>query len=128
MLSRFSIARDLRVISLSSFSSFAACSLSTMGWFHALAAEQSDGPKAVYHMCPKSDYDDKKSIYFPKAYDIDKFTRAQHEPSRLVETANCFYRDSKDKDWICLEIDTLGLACVGVEWMLVASDTDPEVS
>lgn len=98
-----------------------------MGWFHALLAEQGETPKIVWHMCPKSDWDDKKSVYYPKAYDEEKFTRAQHEPQRLVETANCFYSKSDEKEWICLEINTTGLAVFGIEIKMELSETDPEL-
>lgn len=97
-----------------------------MGWYHAMAAEQGDKPRIVYHLCPKNDWDKNKTIYYPKAYDNDKFTHSMHEPSRLVETANCFYR-TDESEWICLEIDTMGLKVNGIEIEMVKSETNPEL-
>jgi uncharacterized protein (DUF952 family) len=96
-----------------------------MGWFHAVAAESAHLPSVVYHLCPKADYEPNASIYYPKAYDTDKFTRATHEPSRLLETANCFYKDSPAGEWLCLEIDVVGLKINDVETKMVPSETDP---
>lgn len=59
-----------------------------MGWFHALAAEQDGIPKTVYHLCPKEDFNKEKDVYYPKAYDDDKFTRTTHAVSQLTEIAN----------------------------------------
>ena len=104
-----------------------------MGWYHALAAEVGDTPKTIYHMCPKADYEasqkGKDRVYFPKAYDTDKFTRATHEPQRLMETANCFYQASApaDQEWVCLEIDTMGLKVNGFEVKMQDSETQPEL-
>jgi uncharacterized protein (DUF952 family) len=103
-----------------------------MGWYHALAAEHGDKPKTVYHLCPKGDWDDKKPIYFPRAYDADKLTRSMHDASRIVESMNCLYDASKspastdpDEDWICLQIDTMALKVHGIELEMVTSQVDP---
>ena len=95
-----------------------------MGWFHAIAAESAHLPSVVWHLCPKTDYDEKASIYYPKAYDKDKFTRATHEPSRLMETANCFYKESIEQEWVCLELDIVGLKVNGIETIMETSATD----
>ena len=95
-----------------------------MGWFHALAAESAHLPSVVWHLCPSSDYNDKAAIYYPKAYDKDKFTHATHEPSRLMETANCFYKTSTEKEWICLEIDVVGLKVNSIETVMESSKDD----
>lgn len=97
-----------------------------MGWYHALAAD-GDTPTTVYHLCPKSDYNEKTSVYYPKAYDTDKFTRAMHIPQRLMETANCFYKESDEKEWVCLEINTIGLRVDGIEIVMEQSSTDPDL-
>lgn len=98
-----------------------------MGWFHALAAESSDKPSKVFHCCPKSHWNDKGSVYYPKAYDDDKFTHSMHEPHRLMDTMNCFYKGSEEKEWICLEIDRLGLEVAGIEMEMVPAPNDPEL-
>jgi uncharacterized protein (DUF952 family) len=98
-----------------------------MGWFHAIAAEAAHLPSVVWHLCPKTDYSEKAACYYPKAYDTDKFTHATHEPSRLMETANCFYKNSTDKDWVCLEIDVVGLKVNGIETKMEESESDPKL-
>jgi uncharacterized protein (DUF952 family) len=98
-----------------------------MGWYHALAAETAHLPSRVWHLCPQKDYDETAAIYYPTAYDSDKFTRASHEPGRLVETANCFYKESTETDWICIEIDVVGLKANDVETKMEPSESDPSL-
>mgnify|MGYP000093378842 CR=1 FL=1 len=97
-----------------------------MGWYQAIQ-NSDDVPRIVWHICPKSHWNDKCMEYVPKAYDEDKFTRASHMPEKLMETANCFYKDDKEMDWVCLQIDTSGLSFHGIEVTMEASITDPEL-
>jgi hypothetical protein len=70
-------------------------------------------------LCPRADYCSQET-YYPRSYDTLKYTPATHAPERLVETANCFYSDtSKEEDWICLEIDVVGLKVNGIEMTMV---------
>jgi uncharacterized protein (DUF952 family) len=103
-----------------------------MGWYHALAAAHGDKPRTVYHLCPKGDWDDRKPMYFPRTYDVDKFTRSMHDASRIIESMNCLYHTSKSPDsaslgqeWICLQVDTMGLKVHGIEIEMVPSQLDP---
>jgi uncharacterized protein (DUF952 family) len=96
----------------------------TMGWYHALAEEHGDKPRTVYHLCRKGDWDGNKSMYYPRTYDDDKFTRSMHEAPRIVEAMNCMYKDD-GSEWICLQVDTMGLKVHGVEIEMVKSDLDP---
>jgi uncharacterized protein (DUF952 family) len=94
-----------------------------MGWYHSIEAGD-DVPRIVWHICPKSHWNDNCAEYTPKTYDEDKFTRASHMPDRLMETANCFYKDDKEMDWVCLQIDTSGLSFHGIEIKMVDSTID----
>lgn len=96
-----------------------------MGWFHALA--DGDIPTTVYHICPKQEYESATSTYFPSKYDDEKFTRASHRPDKLVETANCFYLQSSDPDWVCLQIDTMPLRMQGIEVTMEDSEMDQDL-
>jgi hypothetical protein len=97
-----------------------------MGWFHQLAADSANLPPTLYHMCPKSAYRAASRTYFPPTYDDDKFTRALHDPSRLMETANCFYQPTSppEEEWICLQIDTMTLRVDSIEVTMEASELD----
>jgi Protein of unknown function (DUF952) len=99
-----------------------------MGWFHQLAADMGSLPPTIYHMCPAKAFAAAKLTYFPPTYDDDKFTRAIHDPSRLIETANCFYQKSSraDEEWVCLQIDTMSLRVDGIEVTMEASEVNPD--
>jgi len=112
-----------------------------MGWYHALVAEQGDMPKTVYHLCPKYDYyeedgktpkrdkNTKMRVYFPKSYDDEKFVRTTHDAAQLTNIANCFYQKSSQpsEQWVCLEIDTMGLKVNGIEVKVDANSANPEL-
>jgi len=46
-------------------------------------------------------------------------------PEKLVETANCFYKDDTEMEWICLQINTTGLAFNSIEVKMEESTIDP---
>ena len=84
------------------------------------ATDDNNGPSAdkiVYHMCEKALWDAcaaSKKAYFPPTFKEDGFfTHATAVPSRLVETANHFYTQTKG-DWICLELSTEKMEQVGL--------------
>jgi len=98
-----------------------------MGWFHALAAE-GDIPNVVYHLCPQDHWDENGAVYYPKHYDVDKFTRATFDPSKLTEIGTCFYGDAPiTEEWICLQINTTGLKFNGIEVTMEESAENPEL-
>jgi len=76
----------------------------------------SDDDK-LYHMCEKKLWEEavaSGSAYYPPTFEKDGyFTHATSVPSRLVDTANHFYTDSKG-DWICLDIDAGELRKSGI--------------
>jgi uncharacterized protein (DUF952 family) len=94
-----------------------------MGWYHSMVVDD-DVPSIVFHICPKSHFNERCAIYYPKTYDEDKFTRASHMPDRLIETANCFYKDDKEMEWVCLQINVSGLTFHSIEIKMVPSDID----
>lgn len=102
-----------------------------MGWFHALATEQDGIPKLVYHVCPKSQWENnrKDGAYYPKHYDIDKFTRSTFDAAQLTKIANCFYKETSPpgEEWVCLEVDTTGLKVFGIEITLEESAENPDL-
>lgn len=53
--------------------------------------------------------------------------RTTHDVGRLVETANCFYQKKSPptEEWVCLEIDTLGLRMNQIKLEMIPSDMDP---
>ena len=61
----------------------------------------------LYHMCPKSTWDDCKATntpYYPPTYHQDGFIHLTGDPKLLIQVANHFYQNEKG-DWIVLLID-----------------------
>jgi uncharacterized protein (DUF952 family) len=98
-----------------------------MGWYQAF---MGDGlPSKIYHLCPKSDWENRPSKGTYKSADFIKdrgIVRATHVVERLLETADCFYQSTSpaNVEWVCLQIDTMGLGMQGVECKLVESTVD----
>eukprot|EP00977_Amphora_coffeiformis_P020466 scaffold8290_cov174-Amphora_coffeaeformis.AAC.3 len=99
-----------------------------MGWYQEFIGD-SDTPSKIYHLCPKDDWEKRpvKFEYAPPSYEQEKLVRTTHEVGRLTETANCFYKDKSPPtvEWVCLEIDTLGLRMNQIEMKMIESDMDP---
>ena len=72
-------------------------------------------------------FNPKRSDYAPPSYETEKIVRTTHEVGRLVETANCFYQEKSPptEEWVCLEIDTMGLRMNSIEMKMIPSDMDP---
>ncbi|CAB9521709.1 Protein of unknown function (DUF952) [Seminavis robusta] len=99
-----------------------------MGWFHAAyaageldfdgGAEGGTCLEVIYHLCEKAQWDQAvkdKGAYFPPTFHKDgKFTRASTFKEGLVDTANHFYKESSEGDWICLEINLKLLLDMGI--------------
>ena len=64
--------------------------------------------QTIYHICQTSQYEKciaTNTAYFPPTFVQDgRFTHATHIPSKLLTTANHFYKSTQG-DWICLELD-----------------------
>ena len=80
--------------------------------------EQQDvrGAETLYHMTTAAEWEDAKKFgcYYPKTFEEDGFyTHATSVPSRLVETANHFYKETAG-DWVCLEFARSALRRFGV--------------
>lgn len=99
-----------------------------MGWYQEFIAD-GDTPSKVFHLCPKKDWENRprKYQYAPPSFAEEKLVRTTHEIGRLVETANCFYHKTSPpaEEWVCLEIDTMGLRMNSITLTMVPSDMDP---
>lgn len=71
----------------------------------------------LYHMCQKSLWEEsisEKKAYFPPTFEKDGyFTHATAVASRLIGTANHFYKESEG-DWICVELSNKALRDLGI--------------
>lgn len=101
-----------------------------MGWYQQYLGD-GDTPSKVYHLCPADQWEKrpKRYEYAPPSYAQEKFVRTTHDVSRLMETANCFYQKSSPatEQWLCLEIDTMGLGMNGIDIKMVPSATVPDL-
>lgn len=74
-------------------------------------------PEVLYHMCEVTLWEAAKAAghaYYPPTFETDGlYTHATGVPSRLIETANHFYQDSKD-NWVCLEMTRSDLRKTGI--------------
>ena len=79
--------------------------------------EQFNDIKTIYHMCQTSLYEKavaSNTAYFPQTFHQDgKFTHATATPSKLIATANHFYKSTKG-EWICVELDRVALEQLGI--------------
>jgi uncharacterized protein (DUF952 family) len=98
-----------------------------MGWYQQFIGDD-DTPAKIYHLCPRKDWEDRPSRrqYAPSSFAEEKMVRATHEIGRLVETANCFYqaKSPASEEWVCLEIETMGLRMNGIEMKMIESTLD----
>ncbi|GKY96018.1 hypothetical protein MPSEU_000562300 [Mayamaea pseudoterrestris] len=44
-----------------------------------------------------------------------------------MELANCFYKSSTELEWVCIEIDVVGLKVNSIETKMVESEKDPKL-
>lgn len=99
-----------------------------MGWYQEFISD-GDTPDKVFHLCPKDDWEKRpnRHQYAPPSFKEEKLVRTTHEIGRLVETANCFYQKKSppEEEWVCLQIDTMGLRMNGIELKMIPSDMDP---
>lgn len=83
----------------------------------AEAAEAAEAPPEVlYHMTTVAEWEAARAagVYYPKTYEQDGFyTHATGVPSRLLATANHFYRDVPG-DWVCLRFTRSALRAAGI--------------
>jgi len=73
-------------------------------------------PEVLYHMCQKKIWEEAKAAgqaYFPPTFEKDGFTHATAVPSRLLSTANHFYRDVPG-EWLCLRFRRSALRSLGI--------------
>merc|ERR1711906_30186 len=81
------------------------------------ASAAADAKDVLYHMCERERWDKavaSRTAYFPPTFAVDgRFTHATAVPSRLIDTANHFYQESK-ADWICLRLSRRALVDVGI--------------
>ena len=99
-----------------------------MGWYQEFITD-GDTPAKVFHLCPKDDWEKRpqRYQYAPPSFAQEKIVRTMHDIGRLTETANCFYKEKSPAgvEWVCLEIDTMGLRMNGIELKMIPSDMDP---
>ena len=87
---------------------------------HSQAAQSPDETEEeiLYHMCQTSLWEDavsSKCAYFPPTFQQDgMFTHATAVPSRLIATANHFYK-STPGNWICLQLSRNRLKQIGID-------------
>jgi uncharacterized protein (DUF952 family)/mannose-6-phosphate isomerase-like protein (cupin superfamily) len=81
------------------------------------ASADEPKPEVLYHMCEKARWEAAHAsgdAYFPPTFDEDGgYTHATAVPSRLVTTANHFYRDSPG-DWVCVRVARSALRRAGI--------------
>lgn len=71
----------------------------------------------IYHMCQKDIWEEsiaQGEAYFPPTFQQDGyFTHASAVASRLIDTANHFYKETKG-EWICIELSVSALKKLGI--------------
>mmetsp|Transcript_4051 Transcript_4051/g.5322 ORF Transcript_4051/g.5322 Transcript_4051/m.5322 type:complete len:152 (+) Transcript_4051:214-669(+) len=102
-----------------------------MGWYQEYLGD-SDVPTKIYHMCPRGDWEERpmKATYYSSSYKTEKVIRCIHDASKLMETANCFYKEKSPLDvaWVCLEVDTICLRMNGIEIKMVQSELEESLT
>jgi uncharacterized protein (DUF952 family) len=78
--------------------------------------EREAPPEKLYHMCPRADWDaaaESGGAYWPRTFEADQLTHATGVPSRLLSTANHYYKASAG-DWICVAFGRAALRERGI--------------
>jgi len=75
-----------------------------------------DAHSDIYHLVQTPLWEKCKAngtTYYPPTYEVDGFTHATADPSKLLGVANHFYKSVKS-DWLCLKMTRSTLAAAGI--------------
>ena len=82
----------------------------------AATTSKEAAPEVLYHMTTVVEWQaaTKEGVYYPKTYEADgHYTHATGVPSRLLTTANHFYKDVPG-DWVCVQFTRTALRKAGI--------------